>query len=334
MMKRHKRARYMIFGVVFSSLFLVSCINHENDKIEGVKLNKGAIIQNDDGSYKNYNLQDGKYNKIENEETIRLYDIIDGKYVSEKNGKYFCFYDGKMKKLDNIKSSDSNLKLSPNGDFISYFSNNNEGYVINIMDFKTNKTIEFNSNVAISGLYLDWIDESHMVYYGISEEGINGIFIYDVTKKSEKLFYQLDGGIIQFLKSVDAGEICVEQTLEDKRLIKLIDKEGNDKGILSEDLMIVKDVVYNGENYYVLGKTSNNIPSIYKLEDGKTKRMIFGYPTKVDLEKGLSVDEEGNVLFIGESTESSTEELYTLKKDGLIKQIKSDSKEYNFVKYQ
>ena len=102
-MKRHKRAKYMIFGIVFSSLLLISCGNHEEDKIDGVKLNKGAIIQNDDGSYKNYNLQDGKYNKIESEETIRLYDNIDGNYVSEKNGKYFCFYNGKIKELDSIE---------------------------------------------------------------------------------------------------------------------------------------------------------------------------------------------------------------------------------------
>ena len=88
-MKRHKRAKYMIFGIVFSSLILISCGIHEGVKIDGVKLNKGAIIENDDGSYKNYNLKDGKYNKIDSEETIRLYDNIDGNYVSEKGGKYF-----------------------------------------------------------------------------------------------------------------------------------------------------------------------------------------------------------------------------------------------------
>jgi hypothetical protein len=333
-MKRHKRAKYVIFSVVFSSFLLISCGSPEVGKIEGVKLNKGAIIQNDDGSYKNYNLQDGKYNKIESEETIRLYDNIDGNYVSEKNGKYFYFYDGEIKELKNLEPTVSNLQLSPNGGFISYFSKNNEVNLIKIIDFKTNTPVEFNSTVSISGLYFEWIDESHAVYYGVSEDGINGIFIYDAINKSEKLFYQLDGGIIQFLKSVDAGEICVQQTLENKRLIRLIDKAGNDKGILTEEIIIVKDVVYNGKNYYVLGNTSNNIPSIFKLEDGKTKRMIFGYPNEIDLDKGLSVDDNGNILFVGNSATENLEALYTLTNDGTIKQIKSDSKEYNFVKYQ
>ncbi|HEY5524899.1 MAG TPA: hypothetical protein VIK26_06135 [Clostridium sp.] len=333
-MKRHKRAKYMIFGIVFSSLILISCGIHEGAKIDAIKLNKGAIIENDDGSYKNYNLQDGKYNKIDSEETIRLYDNIDGNYVSEKDGKYFSFYNGEIKELKSIGVGDSNLKLSPNGKCISYFNNNDGVNLINIIDLKNNTPVEFNSKVAISGLYLEWIDESHVVYYGISEEGINGIFIYDVNNKSEKLFYKLEGGIIQFLKSVDTGEICVQQTLENKRLIRLIDKNGDDKGILSEEFLIVKDVVYNGEDYYIIGKTSNNIPSIYKLKDGKSKRMIFDYPVEINMDKGLSVDEEGNILFIGKSRISSLEELYTLKKDGSIKQIKSDSIEYNFVKYQ
>ena len=168
-------------------------------------------------------------------------------------------------------------------------------------------------------MYLEWIDESHVVYYGISEEGINGIFIYDVNNKSEKLFYQLEGGIIQFLKSVDTGEICVQQTLENKRLIRLIDKDGNDKGILSEEFIIVKDVVYNGEDYYVLGKTSNNIPSIYKLKDGKTKRMIFDYPNEINMDKGLSVDEEGNILFIGKSTTSNYRRVIHIEKGWINK---------------
>lgn len=333
-MKRHKRAKYMVFGIVFSSLLLISCGIHEGAKIDAVKLNKGAIIQDDDESYKNYNLQDGKYNKIDSEETIRLYDNIDGNYVSENDGKYFSFYNGKIKELNSIGINDSNLKLSPKGEFISYFSNNDGVNLINIIDFKTNKAVEFNSKVTISGSYLEWIDESHVVYYGISDEHINGIFIYDVKNKNEKLFYQLDGGIIQFIKTVDTGIICVQQTLENKRFIRLIDKNGVDKGIISDEFQIVKDVVYNGEDYYVMGKTNNNIPSIYEVKDGKNKRMIFDYPAEIDMDKGLSVDEEGNILFVGMSKTSNSEELYTLKKDGSIKQIKSGSKEYNFVKYQ
>jgi len=333
-MKRHKRAKYMIFNVVFSSFLLISCGNHEEPKIDGVKLNKGAIIQNDDGSYKNYNLQDGKYNKIDSDETIRLYDNIDGNYVSEKSGKYFCFYNGKIKELNDMKSTYNNLKLSPSGDFISYFSDNEGVDLLHIIDSKTDTSLDLNTKVGISRLYFEWIDASHVVYYGINEDDINGIFIYDVINKVEKLYYKFDGGYIQFLKTVDAGEIFVQQTLEDKRLIRLIDKDGNDKGILSEELLIVKDVVYDGENYYVLGKTSNKIPSIYKLEDGKTKRMIYGYPSEINLDKGLSVDEAGNILFIGNGATPNSQALYTLKKDGLIKQIQSESKEYNFVKYQ
>lgn len=333
-MKRHKRARYMVFGIVFSSLLLISCGIHKEEKIDGIKLNKGAIIQNDDGGYKNYNLQDGKYNKIESEEIIRLYDKIDDNYISEKDGKYFSFYKGEIKELTNIGVSDSNLKLSPSGSFISYFSNNDGINLINIIDLKNNTSVKFNSKVAVSGLYLDWIDESHVVYYGVSEEGINGIFMYDINNENEKLFYKLEGGIIQFLKNVDTGLICVQQTLDNRRIIRLLDEEGNDKGIISEEIQIVKDVVYNGEDYYVIGKTSNNIPSIYKLKDGKNKRMIFDYPVEINMDKGLSVDEEGNILFIGKGKISGTEELYTLKKEGLIKQIKSDSIEYNFVKYQ
>ena len=150
------------------------------------------------------------------------------------------------------------------------------------------------------------------------------------------MFYKLDNGIIQYLKSIDNGLICIQETIDNGRNLRLIDKEGNDIDILSKEVMQMKDIIKVNDEYYFIGKINGGIESIYKIgSDSKIKRVVFDFPAIIDFSKGLARDKDGNVLFIGKASKSSgLEEIYTVNSKGTISKVKDSKKEYSFVDYQ
>ncbi|WP_143314375.1 hypothetical protein [Clostridium sp. HBUAS56017] len=334
-MKGFKRAKYRAFIVVLCSLFLMSCESHVEKKVDGVKLEKGAIIQNEGGIYSNYNLHEGSFNKIENDEIISLFDSKSGNYITQKDGKYSSYYLGKVEELKGVKLEDIDLKLSPNGKYLSYFRKEENILKLNIISLKDGSLIEIKSNVAISDTYLDWVDEDTIIYYGISEDRVNGVFKYNVSDEKEDLFYKLDGGIVQFVKNIQTGVICIEETIDNVKVVKFLDKDGTEKGILPPDITYISDIITDGTDYYFLGKVKGNNNSLYRIHNNIIKRMVFDFPAKIDYDKGLSMDSKGNILFIGSSSKNSkNEEIYKVTKEGSISEAKASVKEYAFVKYQ
>jgi hypothetical protein len=334
-MKGFKRAKYRALVVVLCSLFLMSCESNVEKKVDGVKLEKGAIIQNEGGTYSNYNLHEGKFNKVENDELISLYDSTSGNYITQKDGKYSSFYLGNIKELKDVNLKDIDLKLSPKGNYLSYFRNEDGVLNLKIISLKEGTSVEIKSNVAISDTYLDWIDEDNIVYYGISDDRVNGIFKYNVKDKKEDLFYELNGGIIQFVKSIQTGVICIEETIDNTKVVKLLNKEGTEKDVLPSDIVFISDIITDGTDYYFLGKVKGNNNSLYRISNGKIKRMVFDFPANIDDDKGLCMNSEGDIIFIGSSSKNSkVEEVYKVTKEGSISQIKGSIKEYGFVKYQ
>ncbi|MDS0527317.1 hypothetical protein NNC19_16625 [Clostridium sp. SHJSY1] len=334
-MKGFRSAKYKVFAVVLGSLFLISCkSSNEEKKIDGVKIEKGAIIQNENGTYSNYDLQDGKYQKLESDELVSLYDSASGNYITQKDGKFNSFYLGNIKELKDVSLDDIDLKLSPNGNYLSYFRKEEGILNLKIISLKDGTSVEFNSKVAISDTYMDWIDEDTIAYYGISDDRVNGIFKYNLKEKKEDIFYKLDGGVIQFIKNVSSGVICIQETLDNKKIVKLLDRNGEEKEFLPSTITFVSDIVTDGECYYFIGKVKDNNVSLYKVSKGDVKRKVFDFPVEIDENKGLDMDSEGNVLFIGKSiANSKCEEVYKLSKDGSISKIKDSLDEYGFVKH-
>lgn len=334
-MKEFKRVKYRVFALVLGSLFLISCKSgNEGNKIDGVKLKKGSIIQNESGTYSTYDIKDGKYQKVENSELISLYDSTSGNYITQKDGKFSSFYLGDIKELKDVNLEDIDLKLSPNGNYLSYFRKEEGVLNLKIISLKDGTSVEFSSKVAISDTYLDWIDDDTIVYYGISDDRVNGIFKYNLKENKEELFYKLDGGVIQFIKNVATGVICIQETLDNKKVVKLLDRDGKEKEGLPSNITFISDIITDGKNYYFLGKVKDNNDSLYRISNGKTKRMVFDFPAEIDENKGLSIDDDGNVLFIGRSVANSkVEEIYKLSKDDSISKIKDSINEYGFVKY-
>ncbi|NKF05281.1 hypothetical protein J1C67_14440 [Clostridium gasigenes] len=323
-MKINSKYVLLISSMLSSWLFINGCSNTLEAPSEKIILQKGAIAREENGNHTNYNLTEGKYNKLEIDKAVAAYDIISGNYIYEKEGSAFIHYkDEDMKILDkNI----INPKLSSGGDYYSYFKKDKYMQLV-VKSLKDNKEIEINTNVAISGNLMDW--SNNIIYYGIDENKTNGIFSYNISNGKEELIYKLESGYLEFLKASKDGIVFLQGSLSGKKILKSIDKEKNIK-IITDEIVELRDIEISEKGIFILGKMKNDNQSIYEVKDGKVNRLIYDFPNIINLKKGLSSDEVGNVLFIG-STDSGEKENIYICEDGYVKVLTNDNLKYYFV---
>ena len=226
-MKISRSRRIGAIGILFCSLFLMSCSKPSDDVeiVEGIKLNKGAIIENDRGNYSNYNYINGKYEKVNDDEVIGLYEHNSDNYIAQKDGKYIVFYSGKKIELSNIEIGDDGLKMSPSGEYLSLYRNIDGITNYKIIKLSNGEYVDFNTDTGISGHYLDWIDSNTLVYYGVNNEGVNGIFTYNLESSEEKLLYKIEGGIVQYLSTDSEGIVILQETINDEKILQVINSK-------------------------------------------------------------------------------------------------------------
>lgn len=349
-MKKCKFVKLIYIITLICPLFLISCGENEEDnkkdKMEGIKLNKGAIVENYNGEYSNLNIDNDKYIGINEEKTIAFYDYESKNYIYSENNKYKAFYFGEEIELISLKGNEVKYSLSPGGEYLSYFKRKPiegiEGvceYIPYIITLKDGKEYKIHNSVSISGTAMEWLNEKEIIYYGVGKDDndniTNGIIKYNVETKEEEEVKSSDGGIIQFLKSTEDGIVFLEENFDNSRFLKLYNTLSKEEITLTDRLSTIYDVVKSQDNYYVLGSFKDDNLSLYKIsKDGEYSRLIYDFPAAVKEDRGLSVDEEGNVLIIGVS-DSGLEGIYKCDEDGTIRKVSGTSEkqvEYTFVK--
>lgn len=334
-MKLLKRKYWSILVFIVFPLFILGC-SAEKEKApnvtEDIKLNSGAVLKSEEGTYKLYNYKDGKYEEMKGNNIVLSYDKNSSSYIGVEEGKHYVVHNGHRFEIND--SGYSELKLSKDAEYMSYFIEN-DGLKLKIFDTNENKEIEMNSNVSISGTLYDWYDVNTLVYYGVSNDGINGLFTYNIKENKEELLYKIKEGYLAFLKGTIDNVVFLQLTLENNKELMMIDKKTKDVKILTDNIEELSDIIINQDKIYFTGKVSNNINSLYELKDNKAKRLVFDFPAIVKTEKGLTIDDNGNVLFIGRNDENSKEEqVYTYTLDGSISAVSKNSTDYVFLEYR
>ncbi|MGG7095986.1 hypothetical protein [Clostridium sardiniense] len=329
-----KRPIYIVILLGFSFI-LTACgqkkvQNNEliSNNVEAIKVQNGAVLLEENGKYNILNLIDGKYSNLKNKDIVIEYNKESGTYIFMRDGKHYIYYKGKEKEI-----ADSNynfIKISPDGNYVSYMVYNN-GYNLKVVSLKDDKEIKINSKVAISGEFYDFIDKDNIVYYGVSSDNINGVFTFNLKTGREELLYKLDSGYAEFLKGGNDEVIILQQIADNKRVLKKISKENKKVEDISNKFEDVKDIVDVSGTYYVLGSAINDAPSVYKINKGKVERLVYSFPSSIDLKRGLSVDQNGNILFIGSNSNENNQEVFSYK-DGSVSIISSKEGRYDFIK--
>ncbi|GAB6170345.1 hypothetical protein JCM1393_28050 [Clostridium carnis] len=327
-MKKRKRHICLFATLIVTSFFFIGCNKENNEKKVELKLSQGAVAKEANGEYKIYDYINNAYSKVDLNKTITAFDKKSLKYLYNSEGKNYIYSNGKEIPIEDDKVISS--KISSGGKYVSYFTGD-PILEVKLLDVEKNKNIEFNSNVAISGDFLDWLDEETIVYYGIDNNKRNGIFMYNISEKKEELLYKLEVGYIEFFKVSGNGVIFLQETTNKKKVLKSVDKNKN-VAELTKDVLEVNDIIIINDAVYMLGKMVDNNYSIYKIEGGKFKRLVFDFPTMLHLEKGLSQDEKGNLLFVG-SNESFEKENVYLYENGEVKYLTNDNSKYYFIRF-
>lgn len=299
---------------------------------EEIILNSGAILKSEEGSYNLYNYEDGKYSKMNVDDVVLAYDKESSIYICTENGVNYFVRDGKK---NEIKDKDiSGLKLSKEGEYISYFIQDN-GLKLRIYNTSHNEEIKIDSNVTISGTLYDWYDKDTLVYYGVSDDGVNGLFTYNIKDNKEELLYKINEGFLAYLKGTQDDVLFIQITLENKRALMVINKNTKNVERLSLDMDEIKDIVKSDDKYYAVGKGRDNVESLYEIKSESVKRLVYDFPATVNVEKGLSLDDNGDVLFIGSKDGGTSEEqIYKYSSDGTVSLIQNTGTDYAFVIYK
>ena len=327
-MKINKKCVLLLSSLISSWLFISGCKDTLEAPSEEITLIEGAVAREEDGNHTNYNLTEGKYNKLEVEKAIAVYDTVSGNYVYEKDGNVFVKY--KDSDIEVLDKNIINPKLSQDGEYFSYFKRV-EYMELVVIRLKDNEKIEINSTVSISGDLMDW-SNGNIVYYGVNENKINGIFSYNIESQKEELIYALESGYLEFLEYSKEGIVFLQETVYGKKTLKSVNKDKEVK-IIIEDIVELEDIEITEKGIFVLGKMKDENYSIYEVKDGKFNRLIYDFPNLIHLEKGLSSDSNGNILFVG-STDSFEKENIYIYEDGYVKSMTNDNAKYYFVDIQ
>lgn len=152
---------------------------------EDVKINLGAVLKSEEGNYKLYNYKNGKYEQEKDNNVILAYDKSSSNYICVEDGKHYIVSNTHKSEIKD--SNYTGIKLSKGGKYLSYFIDDN-GLKLKIFDTNENNQIEIKSNVSISGTLYDWYDDDTLVYYGVSDDGVNGLFTYNIKEKKKNYF--------------------------------------------------------------------------------------------------------------------------------------------------
>lgn len=325
-MNRKGRKKIFLSGfIVLIIIAFIGCNNTEPEEPK-IELSKGAIAIENSGEYKIYNLKDNKYELVDTDYIITSYDEESGTFVLNDKGEV---------KLNSLSKEYSievdevivSPKVSLKGKYLSYFVK--DGYLdLKIKDIESNTYIDFNSDVIISGDLIDWINEDTLVYYGIDNNKNNGVFTYNIPEKKENLLFKLDLGYVEYLEVIEENLIIVQEKDNKERFLKVIDNKGELVETIDK-IVEVSDVEVTKDGIYILGRLENNNYSLYKYSEGSMKRLVYDFPKLINLEKGLSKDKDGNIIFVG-GDDNDTEKLY-ISIDGAISQLEASEGKYHFI---
>ena len=318
----------VVIQIMVLGVMLISCEKDEKKDETGILLKQGAFVDEKD-NYKTFNENDeGVYKEIDtNGKIINNYNLSSNTYTFFKDNSFYVNYNSEDIKINHDKIA--NLKISPNGEYIFYFIND-EYLIPAVMNLKQKKEILLENKALISGQFIDWITNEKLAFYGVdTDKKITGIFTYDISDNSEENLYKINNGFVKFLKHIKDGVALVEEHYEESTMLKIVNIDGTISEV-SDEVIDVNDIEEVNGNIYLLGRVKNNNFSIYEINNDELKRLVFDFPNTLYVEKGLSVNDKGEILFVGGSGTSKNEHLYKYA-EGTVTLVDDSLKTCDFI---
>lgn len=328
MAKRRCKRLMIVIQLMITTIFFLGCKKENVEEISKINLNKGAFVD-ESTSYETFNFNsENTYEEIDTEgKVITNFNTESNTYTFYKDNSFYVNYNSKDIKIEHNKIA--SLKVSPEGNYVFYFIND-EYLEPAVMDLKNEKEILLDNKAVISGQFIDWITDTKLAYYGVNtEEKTTGIFTYDIKTENEDNLYKISNGYVKFLKHIDDGLALVEEHYGEDTVLNIINVNG-DVTEISREVIDINDIESINNKLYLLGRVKNNNYSIYEIDNGVVKRLLFDFPSVLYAEKGLSVNEAGEILFVGSVSNGQPEHVYKYS-DGAVVLVSDDITNCNFI---
>ncbi|NFG23323.1 hypothetical protein JW813_11690 [Clostridium botulinum] len=327
-----KKKKMSILVFIVLPLLMLGCSSKNDESIsvaEELQINQGAILKYEEDKYNLYDYKKDEYELYEPNKAVVAYDKSSSNYIYSEDKKYYIVHNGEKNEVKDKEFTD--IKISPNGKYISYFIED-EGLHLKVFETGKNKEMKIDSKVSISGVLYDWYDENIILYYGVSNDGVNGIFTYDLNNNKEDLIYKIDEGFLGFMKSSKENIIFLQIDFDNNKELMILNKYNNEVVLLTDKVELLQDIVIKNNEIYFVGKAYNDKESLYRINENKVQRLVFDFPSMVEADKGLSVDENGEILFIGKDDSSKNKAVYSCSEDKTISLVSDKASDYNFIR--
>lgn len=341
----------ILFMLLLLSLIFYACENKptkDKNVNNPLILNYGnvTLLQSKNGKINAYSIKNGNldflgklpknseflYNK-ERKQWIFLLKKEDGKNLIHNE---IAAIDGGTEVNINDFYSASDLRLSPEGHNLIFrnFKKDSLESVgpIKIYDFPLKKEDEIETKVLISGDVYDFLGDNDICYYGLLPQvgRAGAIYKYNIKSKKESVLLSSLNGYCTYIKGINSEYIFYLDKGYEYCNLNLYDLNSKSIIPISDSITDIFKSVYNNKSHdiFFIARNLSSEVSLYKynLINKTLTRLTYDFPSKVDLNGGLGISDEG-IYFCGDFDTFNKVYFYNIK-DGSINLIKDEEAYY------
>lgn len=190
---------------------------------------------------------------------------------------------------------------------------------LSIYNTANGEKIDFDKDVLVSGSMYSWQDDDNLLYYGIAKGETNFGKIYNYNFKSHLKTVKYDNfnDYCTSFISLNNGDIIYLESGSDTSKLKYYDAKGKTNSLVTLDIESIENYSINNNTLYFIGKDTNtseyNLYSISE-NDKKLNRLTYDFPSNVDKNGGMALDEAGNIYFCGNNNNQTKNDIYMYDK--------------------
>lgn len=326
--------------IIILCFFLLGCNNSEKnknvEKTEEVRLPEIAVFGSENNLTRvyEYNSQNLVPTKISFEDKVIDFakqnnTILFKQITQDKNSQYYL-----ISKNKKVWIKDLNIvnppKLSKGGGKVIYSQQNDSNVQYYIFDVLKESRSELRKDIIISGDMYQWLDDEKIVFYGVDNSQVSGIFVYDVVNDKLTRLYTVQG-YLEFFSLINSDKLLIlKNDLNNNKQLILYDLENNSKKDLTNRIESVDSATAFGDIIYIKGSVRNNKYSIYEItKAGKISRLIYDFPKVLTEKQRIVCDKDGNLIFTGYQEDYQKQDVYIYNvKERYVKVISSTQLQY------
>lgn len=326
--------------LIILCFFLFGCNSSEKnknvEKTEEVSLPEITVLGFDSNLTRvyEYNSQNLVSTKISFEDKVIDFakqnnTILFKQITKDKNSQYYLVSKNKRVWIKDLNII-STPKLSKGGKRVIYSEQNDGNIQYYIFDVLQESRSELRKDIIISGDMYQWLDDEKIIFYGVDNSQVSGIFVYDVVRDKLSRLCTVQGYLESFSLINSDRLLVLKNDFNNNKQLILYDLENKSEKELTNRIESVDSATAFGDVIYIEGNMRNNKYSIYEItKAGKINRLVYDFPKILTEKQRIVCDKDGNLIFTGYQEDYEKQDVYVYNvKERYVKVISSTQLQY------